>query len=160
MTTTTRLREVTWRDIPRLAALEAELFTDDAWTEATWWSEIAGRPRRDYVVLEDAGAGVIGYAGLDHGGEVADVMTVAVVPSHRGRGLADALMTELLNRAGLGAAAAVMLEVRADNPTAVALYRRHGFEQVSVRRRYYRRPGQGDVDALVMRRHLDGGAHG
>jgi ribosomal-protein-alanine N-acetyltransferase len=150
------LREMTWRDIPRLAVLETELFAEDAWTAQTWWAELAGRPRRDYVVL-DGGAGdegIAGYAGLHHGGEVADVMTVAVVAGRRGQGLGDVLLGELLRRAADGGAASVMLEVRADNGPARRLYGRHGFEEVSVRRRYYRQPGGPDVDAVVMRRRL------
>ncbi|MEP6650740.1 MAG: ribosomal-protein-alanine N-acetyltransferase RimI, partial [Lapillicoccus sp.] len=78
------LREVTWRDIPRLAELETELFADDAWTVDTWWAELARRPRRSYLAL-DGDDGIEGYAGLDHGGDIADVMTVAVVPASRGR---------------------------------------------------------------------------
>ena len=126
------LREVTWRDIPRLATLETELFAEDAWTAETWWAELAGRPRRDYVVL-DGDEGIAGYAGLDHGGDVADVMTVAVVAGRRGQGLGDVLLGELLRRASDGGAASVMLEVRADNVPARRLYERHGFEEVSVR---------------------------
>jgi ribosomal-protein-alanine N-acetyltransferase len=148
------LREVTWRDIPRLAALETELFGPDAWTEETWWAELAGRPRRDYIVLDGDG-GIAGYAGLDHGGDIADVMTVAVVAGRRGQGLGDVLLGELLRRASDGGAASVMLEVRADNMPARRLYERHGFEEVSVRRRYYRQPGGLDVDAVVMRRRLE-----
>ena len=148
------LREVTWRDIPRLAALEDELFGPDAWTTETWWAELAGRPRRDYVVL-DGDRGIAGYAGLDHGGDVADVMTVAVVADRRGQGLGDVLLGELLRRASDGGAASVMLEVRADNMPARRLYERHGFEEVSVRRRYYRQPEGLDVDAVVMRRRLE-----
>jgi ribosomal-protein-alanine N-acetyltransferase len=47
--------------------------------------------------------------------------------------------------------------VRADNQPASALYRRHGFEPISVRRRYYQ---PGDVDAVVMRRRLGTGERG
>ncbi|HEY7988546.1 MAG TPA: ribosomal protein S18-alanine N-acetyltransferase [Lapillicoccus sp.] len=148
------LREVTWRDISRLSALESELFGPDAWTEETWWAELAGRPRRDYVVLDGDG-GIVGYAGLDHGGDVADVMTVAVVAGRRGQGLGDVLLGELLRRASEGEARSVMLEVRADNVPARRLYERHGFEEVSVRRRYYRQPDGPDVDAVVMRRRLE-----
>ena len=46
-----------------------------------------------------------------------------------------------------------MLEVRADNGAARRLYERHGFAEVSVRRRYYQPEG---VDAVVMRRRLGG----
>lgn len=159
------LRPVTWRDIPRLADLETELFGPEAWSESTWWAELAGRPRREYLALVDGDDTLAGYAGLDHGGEVADVMTVAVVPSRRGAGLGDRLVDVLVRRAAGGGAEAVMLEVRADNAAAVRLYARHGFEQVAVRRHYYRPAGQpvvaGDVgagagsgDALVMRLRL------
>jgi [ribosomal protein S18]-alanine N-acetyltransferase len=147
------LREVTWRDIPRLVELETELFADAAWSAETWWAELAGRPRRSYVVLE-GGDGIEGYAGVDLGGDVADVMTLAVVPGWRGRGLGDLLVGELVRRAGKSGAGSVMLEVRADNGPALRLYERHGFEEVSVRRRYYRQPDGPDVDALVMRRRL------
>jgi len=146
------LREMTWRDIPRLAELEAEIFADDAWSTQTWWAELAGRPRRDYVVLE--GDGIEGYAGVDHGGDVADIMTVAVTPARRGRGDSDRLVGELLDRARARGAGAALLEVRADNPAARGLYRRHGFDEISVRRRYYQ---PGDVDAVIMRRRLEAG---
>jgi len=149
---TSTLREVTWRDIPRLTELEVEVFAADAWSAPTWWAELAGRPRRDYVVLEGI-VGIEGYAGVDHGGDVADVMTVAVTPGRRGRGLGDLLVDTLLDRAQAKGAAAAMLEVRTDNDAARALYRRHGFAEVCVRRRYYQ---PGDIDAVVMRRRLVG----
>lgn len=97
------LRELAWGDLPRLAELELEAFAQDAWTEATWWSELAGRPRREYVVWDDPDrGGVVGYAGLDHGGDVADVMTIAVAPAARGLGLGRRLLHELVARATAG----------------------------------------------------------
>ncbi len=92
------LREARWTDIPALAELELELFAHDAWAEPTWWAELAGRPRRDYVVLTEAD-GILGYAGLDHGGDVADVMTIAVAPRAQGRGVGGRLLDELERRA-------------------------------------------------------------
>jgi ribosomal-protein-alanine N-acetyltransferase len=144
------VRDAHWTDVPALVALERELFDQDAWAEATWWAELAGRPRRDYVVLADVD-GLLGYAGLDHGGEVADVMTVAVALRGRGRGSGRALLAELECRALLRGAAGVMLEVRADNAAARGLYERGGYTVLSTRRRYYQ---PGDVDAIVMRKAL------
>ena len=40
------LREVRWQDIPALAELERSLFGAEAWSEPTWWAELAQRPRR------------------------------------------------------------------------------------------------------------------
>ena len=145
------LREMTWHDVPALAALEPALFADDAWSEQTWWAELAARPRRCYVVGERAGV-VVGYAGVDRRGEVADVMTIAVVPEAQGHGLGSLLMDWLIEAARAGGAEHLMLEVRADNAAAQRLYSKMGFVMLTVRRRYYQ---PGDVDAHIMRRHLD-----
>lgn len=180
-----RLRELHWSDLALLARLETKLFAADAWTEQTWWAELAARPRRDYVLAEwtelaegtepadiadearpvgptgptgrtgpgrPSGA-VAGYAGLDLAGDTADVMTVAVLPAYRGRGVGAVLVDWLVGRARDRGAHALLLEVRADNAPALARYRRHGFTQLTVRRRYYQ---PGDVDALVLRRLLTG----
>ena len=144
------LRDAHWADVPALAGLERALFAADAWSQPTWWAELAARPRRDYVVLSE-GDGLLGYAGLDHAGDAADVMTVAVAPGARGRGLGRVLLAELERRALARGAAHVILEVRADNEAARALYDRSGYAVVNTRRRYYQ---PGDVDALVMRKSL------
>ena len=145
------LREMTWRDIPVLTALEPALFADDAWSEQTWWAELAGRPRRSYVVAEQGGV-VVGYAGVDRHGEVADVMTIAVAPAAQGQGLGSLLMDWLIDAARCGGAEHLMLEVRADNTAAQRLYSKRGFAMLTVRRRYYQ---PGDVDAHIMRLHLE-----
>lgn len=151
-----RLRELEWADLETLAALEQQLFDGDAWSVESWWHELAGRPRRDYVVAVDESGGILGYAGLDLAGETGDVMTVAVAPETQARGLGHHLLTELLRRAEASGIRSLLLEVRADNAAARKLYERHGFDVISVRRRYYQ---PGDVDALVMRK-LIGGTHG
>jgi ribosomal-protein-alanine N-acetyltransferase len=146
----TTLREMTWRDIPALTAIEPALFADDAWSERSWWAELAGRPRRSYVVGEQSGT-VVGYAGVDCGGEVADVMTIAVTPAAQGHGLGAVLLHWLIAEAQRAGAEHLMLEVRADNVVAQRLYSATGFRTLTVRRKYYQ---PGDVDALIMRMHL------
>lgn len=151
------LRDLEWTDLETLAGLEVELFADDAWSAETWWAELAARPRRDYVVAVGAGGDVLGYAGLDVAGDTADVMTIAVTPSARGRGVGLRLLHELVRRATERRATALLLEVRADNEPARKLYQRNGFELISTRPRYYQ---PGDVDALVLRRRLGPDQHG
>ena len=149
------MRDLRWTDLEEVARLEAEVFPRDGWPLATWWSELAGRPRRSYVVHEAPDGTVDGYAGVDLGGEVADVMTMAVAPHARGTGLGRRLLDELVARAEADRAHHLMLEVRADNTTAQRLYSARGFEVLTVRRRYYQ---PGDVDAHVMRLTLAGTA--
>jgi ribosomal-protein-alanine N-acetyltransferase len=151
VTAATSLRDLHWTDIDGVVALEGELFPDDAWTPASLWAELAARPRRSYVVAEDADGGLAGYGGVDLGGEVADVMTMAVAPAAQGRGLGRQLLEELVARAVGDHAAYLMLEVRADNEPARKLYEARGFETLTIRRRYYQ---PGDVDAHVMRLDL------
>ena len=146
------LRPMRWQDIPELVALEQQLFAQDAWGEPTWWAEHAGSPRRSSVVADEGGE-VAGYAGVDRGGEVADVMTVAVAPAHQGAGLGRVLLDRLVDDARDGGAEHLMLEVRADNVAAQKLYASSGFELLTVRRKYYQ---PGGVDAHVMRLHLKG----
>ncbi len=146
---------MSWTDIEMLVRWEKQLFPDDAWTERTWWSELAGRPQRSYIVAEEDGES-IGYAGLSVAGSTADVMTIAVPPLAQGSGVGNVLLQELLSIATTAGVDAVLLEVREDNVPARRLYERNGFEQISVRRRYYQ---PGDVDALVLRRHIAKDTH-
>ncbi|EKA62506.1 peptidase M22 glycoprotease [Janibacter hoylei PVAS-1] len=140
-----RLREARWQDLAVLADHERELFGAEAWSLASWWGELAGRPRREYVVAEDAD-GIAGYGGLDHAGDTSDVMTIATLPRARGTGLGRRLLAELVDRARAAGAERLVLEVRADNVAARGLYDSAGFGLLQSRRGYY----PGGVDALVL----------
>jgi ribosomal protein S18 acetylase RimI-like enzyme len=59
-------------------------------------------------------------------------LTIAVVPSRRGRGYGAELLTSLLAQAAEDGFSAISLSVEPDNP-ALALYERHGFEKVGER---------------------------
>ncbi len=150
-----------WFDLGDVAALEETIYPDDAWSEATWWAELAGRPRRQYVIArsgDEARAPVAGYAGIDINVDNADVMTIAVAPQQRCTGLGSMLLTRMHDVALEAGASAMLLEVRADNSAALALYARHGYDQITTRVGYY---DNGQVDAIVMRRALTGagGSH-
>jgi ribosomal-protein-alanine N-acetyltransferase len=80
----------------------------------------------------------------------AEILSVAIAPGWRGRGLARPLLDLHLRRlAGLGARA-VFLEVGDNNTPAGRLYRKAGFYEVGRRKGYY----DGGATALVLRRDL------
>ena len=149
-----------WWHLERLAALDAQLFGPDVWSVETFWSELAA-PDRYFVVARPAGTAdrpdpttepILGYAGIALGGRAgtgapADVQTVAVAPHVQGRGIGRLLVEHLIVAAARRGAGSLLLEVRADNRSAITLYQSVGFERLSVRRGYYR-PG---LDAWVMR---------
>jgi [ribosomal protein S18]-alanine N-acetyltransferase len=142
-------RDMTLEDVPAVDALEQRLFPADAWPLHMFLAELTQPETRRYLVAESDGD-IVGYAGLMCIEPVADVQTIAVVPEFEGRGIGAALLTRLIGEARFRGAADVLLEVRADNPRAQQLYVRFGFEQIHVRRRYYR----DGVDALIMRLQL------
>jgi len=144
-----------WWDVEDAHALEVALFPDP-WSVETFWSELAQVPAaRHYLVARD-GAALVGYAGLalsgGRGGQ-ADVQTLAVAPAAQGRGLGRRLLDDLVAKARGAGATEVVLEVRAENAAAQALYAAAGFERIGVRRGYYR---PGGTDAHVLRLRLAG----
>jgi GNAT superfamily N-acetyltransferase len=70
-----------------------------------------------------------GYGFVD---EETPELTIAVVPSCRGKGYGDQLLSALLERAHVDGYERISLSVEPDNP-AIALYKRHGFETVTER---------------------------
>lgn len=107
---------------------------------------LLGRLRRSLRARESKSP-ILGYGGFWLMAEECHISTIAVHPTCRGRGIGGLLLVAMLDRAiELGAQVAT-LEVRASNIMAQNLYRKYGFEQVGLRRGYYRDRGE---DALIM----------
>jgi ribosomal-protein-alanine N-acetyltransferase len=144
------MRAMRWWDIAAVMDIENGLFEQDAWSEGMFWSELAERDTRRYLVEDGGGAEVCAYAGLcAYVPHEAYIQTIAVAPTAQRRGIGDALLTELINEAERRGCPHLDLEVRADNDTAIRLYERHGFTRIGLRRGYYQ---PSNTDAAVMRR--------
>ncbi len=150
------VRPMRWQDVEAVVALEQLSYPQTAWSVATWWAELACRPRRAYLVHLDAAfdGEIAGYAGVDIGGADADVMTITVDPAHRGAGVGSRLLQGVHDQAMAAGAQRILLEVRADNDSARRLYARNGYAAIARREGYYQPDG---VDAIVLRAHLDRG---
>jgi ribosomal-protein-alanine N-acetyltransferase len=149
---TARVEALTEADIERCVELERLLFAgDDPWTAPAFLSELAGLHTR-YFAARDADGKLLGYAGIALLGTAADpeseVHTIAVDPARHRSGTGSALLAAMLDEADRHGGP-VFLEVRTDNDPAIALYRKHGFEVLGVRKRYYQPSG---ADAYTMRR--------
>jgi len=84
----------------------------------------------------------------------AEILTVAVAPSARGRGLGKIILKAHFGMVAAQGAKAIFLEVAEDNVPAVRLYRSFGFADIGQRKGYYARKGGEPATALVMRRAL------
>lgn len=103
---------------------------------------------RDAAVLGARREGaLLGFGVVRLLADEAHVLTLAVLPTVRGRGIGGALLAALREAAvGLGART-LTLEVREHNAPAIRLYRSAGLREVGRRRRYYQDTGE---DALLM----------
>jgi len=137
-------------DIPVLVSLDKQLFPYSPWSASQYREEISA-PTRFFVVAVDESSQIIGYAGVfAPGGAEADILTVGVVPQHRGQGVARALMARITKWALDQGSIAMMLEVKTDNVEAISLYESLGYSKLNLRKGYF---GSG-LDALVMRKEL------
>lgn len=93
----------------------------------------------------------LGFAILRVAADEAEVLTIAVDPSHRGRGYGRLLMEAATRRLYADRVEALFLEVDAANRPAVALYEALGFKSVGKRKGYYAEAEDSDGVALVMR---------
>ncbi len=94
---------------------------------------------------------IIGYAGAWCVFGDCSITNIAVLPEYRGKGVGSMLLERLLEEASNRKAQTMILEVRKSNIHAQALYRKYGFEEISVRKGYYSDNGE---DALLMERRM------
>jgi ribosomal-protein-alanine N-acetyltransferase len=146
----TTYREANAFDLPVFVSLDRELFPYSPWSASQYQEEFS-TPTRHFVVAVDADQNIIGYAGVfAPGAGEADILTVGVVPVHRGKGIATALMALITEWATAQGSTAMMLEVKVDNAEAIGLYESLGYSTLNVRKDYF---GAG-LDAQVMRLEL------
>ena len=99
-----------------------------------------------FVFVTDGGFGAV-MVNCD----TADLLDIAVEPDMQGRGIGSRLMQFMVDECVSRGVKEIFLEVRATNQSAVALYKKFGFEQISVRKNYYSSPA---CDGYVMRKTL------
>lgn len=130
----------TWASVARLAAGPSE-----------------PQPRRHFPLpfltprtsqpLNPSLATIVGFAGLWLMVDEAHITTIAMHPGFRGQGLGELLLCSLVGIAYEIHARNVTLEVRVSNEIAKSLYRKYGFAEVGIRRRYY---SDNHEDAAIM----------
>ncbi|HST93062.1 MAG TPA: GNAT family N-acetyltransferase [Brevundimonas sp.] len=126
----------------RLADLHAEAF-DAPWDPAAF-DTLLGQPGVAALETTDGFILIRTVAGE------AEILTLAVRPAARRRGVGAGLLSQGVVLALAGGAQRLFLEVAEDNVAARALYARAGFTEAGRRRGYYARSGGPAADALVL----------
>ena len=135
--------------VAQIAALEKICFSDP-WSERSIASELDNKLAFWLVATE--GETVAGYIGSQTVMEETDMMNVAVHPDFRRQGIAEALVSSLVEHLKAMGSHCLTLEVRASNAPAIALYEKLGFAEIGRRKNYYRNPRE---DALILRKEWE-----
>lgn len=93
---------------------------------------------------------VLGYVVVLFVADVAEIISIAVLPESRRLGVGRMLMEFSLKKSKDAGADSVMLEVNENNIGARRLYENQGFVTISIRKKYY----NNSDDALIMKREL------
>lgn len=141
------IREAVPTDLDALMLLEEECEGPDAWSRNLLAAGLAGTvPTVRYIVAEGE-EGLLGYAIVSCVDDIAELQRIGVDPASRRSGIGSHLLSEVFTVARRAGAQRMLLEVRATNAPAIAMYAAHGFIEIDRRQRYYRDGGT----AIVMR---------
>jgi ribosomal-protein-alanine N-acetyltransferase len=143
------IRQMTHEDMPAVIALEQAAFRNP-WSPELLRRELEHDWSTILLVEEpqpDGGRTLLGLAIFWIVQDEVHVLNVATAPEHRRRGVARAVMDEVLARGRHRRCTLATLEVRRSNEAAIGLYRSLGFRSVGVRPNYYVDEKE---DAIVM----------
>ena len=132
-------------DVPLLAAIEADSFSDP-WPRSAF-SDALNMPSARVTVAVDRLDMPGGYCMLMTAADQGEVVNLAVAKRAQRQGLAGRLLDDALQFATQAGVVSVFLEVRVSNEAARALYRSRTFQEIGRRKGYYQRPAE---DALVL----------
>jgi ribosomal-protein-alanine N-acetyltransferase len=133
----------TWRDLRDLRNLEKACFGDDAWPliDLIGVLSVPGIVR---LKVNDTDQMIGFIAGERHGLQnMSWIATFGVLPSYQRQGIGSALLHACEDQLD---APRIRLTVRIGNQPALNLYKKYGYQQVDIWRKYYR----GGADAIVL----------
>lgn len=139
-------------DAPELARIHAQSFYR-GWPPHEFAGLLGDAATPAYIAC-DARRRIAGFALIRIAADEAELLTIAVDPRWRGRGVGRALMEAVFADLMLSPARRMFLEVDEHNQAAIRLYEKLGFATISQRRGYYSRPDGEAATALVMARDL------
>ena len=143
------LRDMTEADLDAVLRIEREVHAHP-WTLGNFSDAL----RSKYLckVAEEENQ-MLGYAVLMLAVDEAELLDIAIAAQHQRHGWGRKLLDEMMVLARRHNMLNVVLEVRASNVAAIALYRSVGFADIGLRRDYY--PAEnGREDAILMGRKL------
>lgn len=144
--------------IQEVAVIEALIQLQDAWAYQVL-TELLEQDSINILVVyyqhmeyQDSVDKIVGYCLYQTVFEQAEILRIGTHPDHQRKGIASHLFSRLNQELQNNKVENLVLEVRADNAPAIALYEQQEFVHIHKRKGYYKLPHQPAIDALVMQR--------
>ena len=134
--------------IQAVAAIEAQVQPLDAWDEQAITELLSQDINKLLLVRQEKE--VVGYCLYQKLFEQGEIFRIATHPDYQRQGIAAQLLEALFAALTAQGGESLLLEVRADNVAAIALYARYGFAVIHRRKGYYQAVNQPPMDALIM----------
>ncbi|WP_348654820.1 ribosomal protein S18-alanine N-acetyltransferase [uncultured Psychrobacter sp.] len=134
--------------IQAVADIEALIQPQDAWSYQIL-VDLLEQDSIDLLVVYQSDT-VVGYCLYQMMFEQAEILRIGTHPNYQRQGIASNLVAELNQQLQALTVESLLLEVRADNLPAIALYEQQGFETIHQRKGYYKTAHKPAVDALIM----------
>lgn len=138
------IEPMTIEDIPQILEIERNSFSIP-YSETMYRSELELDVAHLYVMRQEGR--VCGYLDFWLVEPEIHLITVAVHPGSRRKGVGSALLKFLVNYASKKSAESIALDVRVSNKAAISLYKKFGFKKVGLRKGYYH---DNNEDAALM----------
>ena len=106
------------------------------------------------VAVDERNNKIAGYAGMWIVIDEAHITNVAVLKEYRGKKIGKMLMERQVKDSIVAGAVKMTLEARVSNVTAINLYKKTGFIEVGVRKKYY---DDNNEDAVIMWKYYEEG---
>jgi [ribosomal protein S18]-alanine N-acetyltransferase len=142
---TFEFRNMTVADIDDVFKIETISFSTP-WSKEAFYNELTQNRFAKYIVIQYEDE-LVGYCGVWIVVDEAHITNIAILPDFRGKKLGEMLLTKIMDEARKLGATTMTLEVRVTNKVAQNLYRKLGFQNGAVRKKYYT---DNLEDALVM----------
>lgn len=134
--------------LDKIIKIEEEAFSVP-WDKETYLE--MSQDKKYTIITEEAEGVTAGFVVMLELYDTAEIIRIAVDKKFRKRGIASLLVNKVIEKVRKMGFDSIWLEVRATNNAAIELYKKSGFERVTVRKKYYSDNGE---DGIVMKYNL------
>ena len=141
------IRNSVLSDLDPALKLDREAFDEDVWTLLDYIGVFSDREARRFTAVADGKFAGFGASEMDRENHAVCLLTLAVRPEYRNRGIGAALLKHMEEAFGRSD---VYLYVDTENRGAIRLYEKAGYRKTGSIRSYY----MNGHDALIMEKQI------